>query len=86
MHRAAVGAALRRVRIHSRRGSASLLCMLEMLVSTWAGTGPKQAALPATLAGAAKQLLPSLIAILIVLTALGLPVLLIVWRLHRAYN
>jgi hypothetical protein len=64
--------------------------MLEMLVSASAGTGAKQAPSPASLAGtlasAAKQLLPSLIAILIVLTALGLPVLLIVWRLHRAYN
>jgi hypothetical protein len=33
----------------------------------------------------AAELLPGVIAILVVLMALSIPVLLILWRLHRAY-
>ena len=36
------------------------------------------------LSAAAKDLLPGLVALLIVLLALAVPVLLILWRLHRA--
>ena len=41
---------------------------------------------PPRLTRATKDLLPGLIAILMVLTALSVPVLLILWRLHRAYQ
>ncbi len=60
--------------------------VLEILATKWAVTGPKQAVSPAPHVQALEQLLPSLIAILIVLSALALPVLLILWRLQRAYN
>ncbi len=67
---------------------ASLLAVLEILAPTCATTAAKRAphALPPTVADAAKELLPSLVAILVVLIALSAPVLLILWRLHRAYQ
>jgi hypothetical protein len=60
--------------------------VLEIPAAKWTLTGPKQAASPVARVQALEQLLPSLIAILIVLSALALPVLLILWRLQRAYN
>jgi hypothetical protein len=47
---------------------------------------PHRAGEPPAPGDAAKQLLPSLFAILAVLTALAIPVLLILWRLHRPYQ
>ncbi len=69
-------------------GNGYSLPVLEILASTWEATAPKRAphAPAPPLAHAAQELLPRLIAILIVLSALSLPVLLILWRLHRPYE
>ncbi|MBV8404421.1 MAG: hypothetical protein JO203_09525 [Gammaproteobacteria bacterium] len=59
--------------------------MLEILTPRYAGNLARAArAGPAMLSAAAKDLLPGLVALLIVLLALAVPVLLILWRLHRA--
>jgi len=41
---------------------------------------------PGSLAETAKALLPKLMAFLIVVTALSVPVLLILWRLHQSFE
>jgi hypothetical protein len=62
--------------------------VLEIRTPPYAVTARKETAdgFPAGAAEIAKELLPSLIAILIVLAALSLPVLLILWRLHQSYS
>jgi hypothetical protein len=60
--------------------------VLEIPTTSYGFARPHRAGAPPAFGDAAKQLLPSLIAILVVLAALAAPVLLILWRLHVAYH
>jgi hypothetical protein len=60
--------------------------VLQIPTTTYGLARPHRAGEPPAPGDAAKQLLPSLFAILAVLTALAIPVLLILWRLHRPYQ
>ncbi len=76
------------MRIYKRARVSSLGFVLEILTPTYAGTAAKGAGkpVPATFAETVRECLPGVIAILIVLIALSIPVLLILWRLHRPYS
>ncbi len=76
------------MRIYKRARVSSLGFVLEILTPTYAGTAAKRAgrAVPATLAETVREFLPGVLAVLIVLIALSIPVLLILWRLHRPYS
>jgi hypothetical protein len=76
------------MRIYKRARVSSLGFVLEILTPTHAGTAPKGAgrAFSATFAETVREFLPRVLAILTVLIALSIPVLLILWRLHRPYS
>jgi hypothetical protein len=64
--------------------------VLQILAPPYTATAPHGArsTLPARVSPLelAKELLPGLVAILVVVMALSIPVLLILWRLHRPYS
>ena len=76
------------MRIQTSGPAAILGSVLELLTPPYTATAPRgpRSKFPATVAEIRKDLLPTLVAILIVLLALSIPVLLVLWRLHRAYG
>lgn len=62
------------MRIYGRRGRLTLRVMREVMRTSQAVSAQPM------------ELVPRLIAILIMLIALSVPVLLIAWRLHRAFS
>jgi len=76
------------MRIQTSGLTAILEGVLELLTPPYAATASRgaESKFPATLAELRKDLLPALVAVLIVLVALSVPVLCILWRLQRAYG
>jgi hypothetical protein len=73
------------MRILMRGASANLAGVLELLTPR-SGAPRGRGPVPTTLAEIRNAVLADLLAILIVLTALSVPVLVILWRLHRPYS
>ena len=78
---------MRSMRMYRRDTSSNLASVLELLTPSGMATPQKGAAhFQATMMEVAGELLPGIVAILIILLALSLPVLLILWRLHQSYS
>jgi len=74
------------VRIYKQVRTLSLGGVLETLTPMHAVRMPKGVSATGALSETAKELLPGLVALLIVLAALSTPVLLILWRLHHSFE